>query len=110
MAGRDPVKTAIAIAFIVVGVLLIIGEFALESLLPFAGVVLIVFGVLVALKKVPGGPLIAAAAIAVGAILAFGFLDLPRGVHDALDPVLRLVNILAGAFLLVIGAMQLSRR
>ncbi len=110
MAARDPLTQAIGIALIVFGVLLILGEFRLQALLPIAGIVLLVLGILVLVKTLPGGNLIGIAAIVIGILLLEGFVDLPNKVRDVTDPVLRVVNIVAGVLLIVLGIPRASGR
>lgn len=105
--ARTTVSTALGIALIVLGVLLVLGEFQLQSLLPFAGLALIVLGILVLVKTLPGGLLVGVVALVVGILLLEGFLGLPKDLRQTLDPFLRIINLVAGILLVILGVQRL---
>ena len=105
--ARDTLSTVLGIALIVFGLLLILGEFQIQALLPFAGIALIILGILVLAKILPGGLVIGIAALVIGILLLEGLLDLPRSIRDVTDPVFRIINIIAGVVLLALGIGKL---
>lgn len=106
MARESSLNLIIGVLMIVFGVLLILGEFALQSLLPFLGIVLIVLGVLIIAKVLPGGVIIAVVSIIAGILLLEGFFDWGREIRDFTEPVFRIVNIVAGVILLILGIQR----
>ena len=103
--GRSTADLVIGILLVVVGILLCLGKLGLGGLLPFAGIVLIVLGILMLLGTLGGGTLLAIACLAIGILLAAGFLPLPKEVRE----VMWIVNLVAGIVLIVLGAKRLMR-
>ena len=106
--ARDTVSLVIAIALIVFGVLLILGEFAIQSLLPFLGILLIILGILILVKVVNGSMLIAIVAIVVGIVLLEDLVPFSKDLRETLAPVMRVINIIAGVILVVLGIQRLQ--
>lgn len=107
MAQRDVLTLAVGITLIVFGILLIIGSFTLERLLPLAGIILTVLGVLILARTLPGGTLIGIVALVIGLLMLQGLLDLPGGFRDATKGLLRIINVIAGVILLVLGISKI---
>lgn len=92
----------IGIGLLVLGVLVLLGEFAIGSmLLPVIGIVLIVFGALVLLDVVGGGTLVAILSIVFGILLATNFVELPNLVKQS-------INIIVGVLLILMGIGRLA--
>lgn len=100
---RGAVDLIVGIALIVVGVLMVVGRLGLEGLLPYAGIVLIVLGILVLVRTLAGGALIGIAALVAGVLLVIGFFDLPREIEDWMW----VVNLVAGIVLIVLGVRRI---
>lgn len=102
----DTKTLAIGISLIVLGALMLLGRFGVGDILPFLGIVLIVAGILLLIKVVPGGLLVGVVLLVLGLLLQFNWVDLPKGFGQVLD----LVNLVAGIILIVLGALKLMGR
>lgn len=98
MADLD---TAVGIALIVLGALVLLGELGVGFLLPILGIVLVVLGVLMLLDVVSGGTLVGILTLVVGLLLYLDFLGVPGAVTQA-------INIIVGVVLLVLGVLKLT--
>lgn len=86
---------------LVLGILVLLGEFTVGFLLPFLGVVLIVLGVLMLLGTVGGGSLMGVLTIVLGLLLYVGRVGVPGIVE-------RSINIIVGVVLVVMGIARLT--
>lgn len=103
--GRSLLDLVIGIGLIVVGVLILVGRFGIEAILPYLGIVLIVVGVLILLGTLAAGKLIGIVSLVVGILLVTGFLNLPREMQQYMD----IVNLVAGIVLVILGIQKLIR-
>lgn len=94
----------IGIVMIVIGALLILGSLSVTGLLPFLGIALIVIGILILVKTLPGGILMGVVALVVGILMLQGMIP---GIPDIDRNVLRIVNIVCGVVLIVLGIGRL---
>lgn len=91
---------AIAIALIVLGLLVLLGELGVGGLIPIMGILLIVLGILMLINVVPGGTLFGVLTIVLGILLYGDFIGLPGVVTQA-------INLIVGVVLLVMGVLKL---
>jgi hypothetical protein len=103
--ARNTLDTVLGILFIVFGILMVLGKFGIESLLPILGIVLIVAGILILMGKLPGGTLVGVAILVIGILLAGGFLH--KSLPDPLRDVLWVINIALGIILIILGVQRL---
>lgn len=93
--------TLVSIALLVLGVLVLVGEFTVGFLLPFLGIALIVIAVLMLVDTLAGGTLVAVSLLVLGLLLAVGYVPVPGLVE-------RSINLIVGVFLVVIGVARLA--
>lgn len=91
---------AIAIALIVLGLLVLLGELGVGGLIPIMGIVLIVLGILMLINVVPGGTLFGVLSLVLGILLYGDIVGLP-------DVVTQAINLIVGVVLLVMGVLKL---
>lgn len=101
--GRSTLDMVIGIGLIVIGALLCLGKLGVGGLLPFAGIVLLVLGIVMLLGVVAGSTLLAIVCIVVGVLLMAGFLSLPKAIGD----IMWIVNIVLGIILIILGVQRL---
>jgi uncharacterized membrane protein HdeD (DUF308 family) len=104
----NTMNLVLGIALIVVGALLLIGQFSLGELLPFMGIVLLVAGILMLLGTIPGGKLIGIVLTVLGILLLANFIDFPDAISDAMRAVMGIINLVAGIILVILGIMKLA--
>lgn len=107
MAQKIATPTVVGIAFIVVGVLLLLGRFSLGWLLDVMGFALIVLGVLILVNVLPGGMPLGLLALILGILLLANILEFPRELREPLGRFMDLLNLVAGVILIVVGALRL---
>lgn len=95
----------VGIGLIIVGALLLLGEFGLGVILPYLGLVLIVAGILVLVGVIPGGLLIGVAVLVVGILLQFHWIT-----ADWVADVMPILNLVLGILLVVLGILKLLGR
>jgi uncharacterized membrane protein HdeD (DUF308 family) len=100
---RSTLDLVVGITMIVVGVLMAIGRLGLEGFLPYAGIVLIVLGVLVLVHVLPGSVLLGIVALVAGILLAVGFFEIPQGIREYMW----ILNLIVGIVLTVLGVQRL---
>lgn len=93
--------TIIGLAMIVIGALVFLGEFSVGWILPVAGVVLIVLGVLMLLNVISGGTLTGIVVLVLGLLLYGGIVGVPAAITQIL-------NTVVGVVLIVLGVLQLT--
>lgn len=101
---KDKKALILGIIMCVLGILLLsgqLGEFG-EWLVFGAALVLIVVGVLMVAKQLPGGMLIGIVAIALGALVI-----LPNTTFPDLEPLFGIIDLLIGVLLLVFGVLKI---
>lgn len=91
--------TILGIAMIVLGVLVLLGEFTVGWILPVAGLVLVVMGILMLLGVLAGGTLTGIAVLVIGILLYGDIVGIPGAVTQVL-------NTVVGVVLIVLGIMQ----
>lgn len=92
--------TILGIALLIIGILVLLGEFTVGFLLPILGIVLIVLGALMLLNVVAGGTLVAILTLVLGLLLYVGRLGVPGIVEQS-------INLIVGILLIVLGAARL---
>lgn len=91
--------TILGIAMIVLGALVLLGEFAVGWLLPVLGVVLIVMGALMLLGVLAGGFLTGIAVLVMGILLYVDRIGVP-------DEIYAWFSTIVGVVLIILGLMQ----
>ncbi len=92
--------TIIGIALLVLGILVLVGEFTVGFLLPVLGIVLIVLGALMLLNVVAGGMLMGILSIVLGVLLYVGRLGVPGIVEQS-------INLIVGVLLVIMGIARI---
>lgn len=90
-------------ALLVIGALILIGEFSLREVVPFIGIVLIVAGILMLLRAMPGGLIVGIAVLVLGILLQVNHIDIPHVDWG-------IVNLVVGIVLVVMGVLKLLGR
>lgn len=104
--ARSDLNAAVGVAFVVVGILVLVGRFPiLELSLTVAAVVLLVLGVLVLAKRLPGTPLLGGGLVAIGVLFLLPLGNLPA----FLSPLFEAAGLVVGVLLIVFGILRLSR-
>lgn len=93
-------NTILGVTLLVLGVLVLLGEFTVGFLLPILGVVLIVLGVLMLLGTVGGGTLMGILTVVLGLLLYVGRIGVPGLVE-------RSINLIVGVLLVIMGLSRL---
>jgi hypothetical protein len=109
MARDSSLNLVVGIILIVLGVLLILDKFTLNALFPYAGIVLLVGGILVLIRVLPGGNFLGIVAVVIGVLMLRGFLDQPNPGGRAAGGFWTVLNVVAGAILLALGIGRLRR-
>lgn len=102
MRKRDPLILFLGILFIVLGILMVLGENILGVFIDFLGIILIVVGILILIKTLPGGTLFGVAALIIGILLLGNFLD-----FQWTRELMRILNFVVGIALIVLGVLKL---
>lgn len=97
---RSDMDRAIGIIAIVLGVLVLFSRLSVGWLVYVAGVVLLVFGILILVKAVRGTPTTGVVFVVLGALLFTGLLGVSRVLGD-------IVDIVVGVGLIIVGVMKL---
>jgi hypothetical protein len=100
----DKKALLLGIVMCVLGVLLLSGQLgSWGSLVVFvAAIVLVVMGVLMVAKQLPGGLIIGVAAIVLGAIVI-----LPNDTFPGLDALFGVIDLIIGILLIVFGVLKI---
>lgn len=93
--------TLISVALLIIGILVLLGEFTVGFLVPFLGIALIVIGILMLLNTLAGGTLVGVLLLVLGLLLSVGYVPVPALVE-------RSINLIVGVFLVLIGVARLA--
>lgn len=93
--------TIIGIGLIVLGALVLLGEFTVGFLLPILGIVLIVLGALMLLNVVSGSTLVGVLTLVLGLLIYVGRLGVPGLIE-------RSINLIVGVLLVILGIARLT--
>lgn len=98
-------NTAVGVTLIVVGLLVLVGRFSLSPVFFLAGLILLVLGILVLAKKLPGSNWLGIGLLLVGLLLLWPGFKVP----SALQAVFDALEIVIGIVLIVFGVLRLTR-
>lgn len=101
--GRSPL---LAVILVVLGAIILLGKLSIGFLLPYAGIALIVVGVLILLKAIPGTLLVGVVVLVLGILLQGHWLALPKGTGALLGT----IDLVVGIVLVVLGVLKLAGR
>lgn len=94
-------NTLVSVALLLVGILVLVGEFTLGFLLPWLGVILVVLGVLMLLGILSGGTLVGTVTVVLGLLLYAGVIGVPGLIERA-------INLIVGVALVVVAIGRLT--
>ncbi|HLE48101.1 MAG TPA: hypothetical protein VI818_07375 [Candidatus Thermoplasmatota archaeon] len=103
MVTSNKMDLILGIVMLVLGILIITGNFSFGPIVMVVGIALIVLGVLMLIKRIPGGTLIGVVAIVLGALLVIP--DQTFG--DPLKPFVSVAHIVIGVLLIVFGVLKI---
>lgn len=89
----------IGVTMLVLGVLVLLGQFGVGFLLPIMGVALIVLGILMLVNVVSGSTFTGVLVVVLGLLLYLDYVPVP-------DLVTQSINIIVGIVLIILGIMQ----